>query len=145
VKFLPDVNVIFPLMVSQHQLREKAVEWFDMADSGEVVLSRLTRLGTLRLLCTAAVMGPDVLQPKAAIQAMEILEADGRVVMPQEPDGIDAVLKGFVATCSASPNLWTDAYLAAFAKATGLQLVSFDRGFTKFAGLDFVLLSTGRP
>lgn len=40
-----------------------------------------------------------------------------------------------------SPNLWTDAYLAAFAKSGGLRLVSFDRGFTRFSGLALLVLS----
>jgi toxin-antitoxin system PIN domain toxin len=142
VKFLADLNVVFPLLVSRHAHREKAVEWFDGAEAGEVVLCRLTRLSVLRLLCTAQIMGPDVLQPKAAIKALEILEADERVALLHEPDGVDAKLKTLVATCATTPNLWTDAYLAAFASVAGLKLVSFDRGFAKFAGLDFLLLAS---
>jgi len=141
VKFLPDVNVLFPLLLSRHLYREKALQWFDATYPGEVVLCRLTRLGVLRLLCTAQVMGPDVLSPQAAIRALEALEADGRVVLLHEPDGVDASLKTIVAGCSTTPNLWTDAYLAAFASVAGLRLVSFDRGFSKFAELDFLLLS----
>lgn len=140
MKFLPDVNVIFPLLVSSHQHRDRAVEWFDSTAAGDVVLSRLARLGALRLLCTAAVMGPDVLQPKAAVEATEILEADERIVLLHEPDGLDATLKAFVSSRTRTPNLWTDAYLAAFAKVAGLKLVSFDRGFAKFTGLDFLRL-----
>jgi hypothetical protein len=61
-------------------------------------------------------MGPDVLQPKAAIKALEVLEADERVVLLHEPDGVDAKLKTLVATSATTPNLWTDGYLAAFAR-----------------------------
>jgi len=35
---------------------------------------------------------------------------------------------------------WTDAYLAAFAKAGGLRLVSFDGDFVHFDGLDLLRL-----
>ena len=140
VKFLADVNVAFPLLLSRHQHREKALAWFDSVNANEVVLCRLTRLGVLRLLCTASIMGPDVLQPKAAFEAMEILERDERVVLLHEPDGVDAALKSFVAKCSTTPNLWSDAYLAAFATIARLQLVSFDRGFSRFAGVDFLRL-----
>lgn len=143
MKFLADVNVVFPLLVSRHQHRDKAVEWFDRTNAGDVVLCRLTRLGVLRLFCTAQVMGPDVLQPKAAVEALEVLEADERVVLLHEPDGMDATLKTLVAACATTPNLWTDAYLAAFASVAGLKLVSFDRGFAKFTGLDFQLLASG--
>jgi toxin-antitoxin system PIN domain toxin len=142
VKFLADVNVVFPLLVSRHQKRDAAVKWFDLTAAGDVVLSRLARLGALRLLCTAAVMGRDVLQPRAAIAALEVLEADERMVLLHEPDGLDARLKALVATCATTPNLWADAYLAAFASVAGLTLVSFDRGFSKFSGLDFLLLGS---
>jgi uncharacterized protein len=143
VKFLVDVNVAFPLLVSRHQHRDKALKWFDSTAIGEVVLSRLTRLGVLRLLCTVQVMGPDVLQAKAAMEALEVFEADERIVLLHEPDGLDATLKKFVARCATTPNLWTDAYLAAFANVAGLKLISFDRGFSKFTNLDFLLLASG--
>jgi predicted nucleic acid-binding protein len=93
MKFLADVNVVFPLLVSRHQHRDTAVEWFDSTSSAEVVLPRLTRLGALRLLTTAQVMGRDVLSPKAAMMALEILEADDRIVLFHEPDGLDEPLK----------------------------------------------------
>jgi toxin-antitoxin system PIN domain toxin len=141
VKFLADVNVIFPLLVDRHQLRRSALQWFDSVAHGDIALSRLTRLGVLRLLCTSQVMGPDVQTPAAAVRALEILEADERVLLLHEPDGLDVVMKTLVSKCAPTPNLWTDAYLAAFAKKAGLKLVSFDRGFSKFAGLDFLLLS----
>lgn len=139
MKFLADVNVVFPLLLSRHQQRRAALQWFDSTAAGEVALCRLARLGALRLLCTMQVMGPDVLRPKAAMQALEALEADERIVLLHEPDGLDAVLKKLVGSCAATPNLWTDAYLAAFARVAGLKLVSFDRGFSKFAGLDFLV------
>ena len=133
--------MIFPLPVSRHQHRDKALEWFDSTAAGEVALSRLGRLGTLRLLCTSQVMGPDVLQPKAAMEAWEVLEADERVVLLHEPDRLAVALKKFVTSRAPSPNLWPDAYLAAFATVAALKLVSFDRDFSKFRGLNFLLLT----
>ena len=77
------------------------------------------------------------------MEAMGVFEADERVVLLHEPDGIDATLKTLAAGCATTPNLWTDAYLAAFAIVAELKLVSFDRGFAKFSGLDFLLLASG--
>jgi predicted nucleic acid-binding protein len=57
-----------------------------------------------------------------------------------EPDGLDAELKYAVGRCATTPNLWTDACLAAFACVAGLQLVSFDRGFSRFARLQYLRL-----
>ncbi len=141
MKFLPDVNVLFPLLVSRHAHRDKALEWFDGTDTGEAVLCRLSRLGVLRLLCTPQVMGPDVLLPNAAVEAMETLEADGRITLLPEPVGVDSILKSLVATCRTTPNLWSDAYLAAFATAAKLQIVTFDRGFSKFTVVDCRILT----
>lgn len=145
MKFLADVNVVFPLLLSRHQHRDGALEWFDSTQEGAVVLCRVTRLGALRLLCTPQVMGPDVLQPITAVEALEILETDERIVLLHEPDGLDATLKTLVAACATTPNLWTDAYLAAFAQVAELKLVSFDGGFSKFAGLDFLRLAARTP
>jgi toxin-antitoxin system PIN domain toxin len=140
VKYLADINVVFPLLVSRHSHRDKALKWFDSTDAGEVVLCRMTRLGVLRLLTSAHVMGPDVLKPQAALEALQILETDERIVLLHEPDGLDATLTRFAARCASTPNLWTDVYLAAFASLAGLKLVSFDKGFSRFGGLDFLLL-----
>jgi len=141
MKYLLDVSVLFPLLLSHHSHRERALEWFGGTNADEAALSRITRLGALRLLCTHQVMGPDVLHPKAALKALEALEADERITLPPEPQGIDAALQKLVAKRATTPNLWTNAYLAAFAKSAELQLVTFDRGFSKFSGLNFRLLS----
>ena len=41
----------------------------------------------------------------------------------------------------ASPKLWMDAYLAAFAIAGDCQLVTTDKAFKQFKGLNLLLLS----
>lgn len=50
------------------------------------------------------------------------------------------LLKPLALRDTASPKLWMDAWLAAFAICAGLQLVTFDRGFAQFAGLELLLL-----
>jgi predicted nucleic acid-binding protein len=40
----------------------------------------------------------------------------------------------------AGANLWTDSYLAAFACQTGITLVTFDRGFTRFTKTPLFIL-----
>ena len=142
MKFLADVNVIFPLLLSRHSHREAALKWFDSTSSGEIALCRLVRLGVLRLLSSAKVMGPDVLTPKLALQVLHMLEQDDRIVLASEPQDLDAELKSLAGRCATTPNLWTDVYLAAFAKVGGLKLVSFDRGFSKFGRLPFLTLTS---
>lgn len=51
-----------------------------------------------------------------------------------------------VDTPSASPKVWMDAYLAAFAIRTGLPFASLDADFRRFeaAGLDLHLLTDSK-
>lgn len=60
--------------------------------------------------------------------------------MLAEPSGLDDQLGVLSDGGATSPNWWTDAYLAAFGICAGMRLVTFDRGFSKFAGLDVLIL-----
>jgi predicted nucleic acid-binding protein len=59
-----------------------------------------------------------------------------------EPGGLEAIWHTLAQRSTASPKLWMDANLAAFAIAGGLTLVTFDGGFNQFAsaGLSIQLL-----
>jgi predicted nucleic acid-binding protein len=48
-------------------------------------------------------------------------------------------LRALVDTQPLPARLWTDAYLAALARASGLRLVTFDRDFERF-GLERCLI-----
>jgi predicted nucleic acid-binding protein len=63
------------------------------------------------------------------------------VRLVHEPSGCESNLDQWASREASTPRLWTDAYLAAFAIAGGLRLVTFDRGFSRFPGLDLLLLS----
>jgi predicted nucleic acid-binding protein len=58
-----------------------------------------------------------------------------------EPPGLEAQLKRFALRPIASPKVWMDAYLAAFAATAGCRLVTTDLAFGQFAGLDVLVLS----
>ena len=76
-----------------------------------------------------------------AWRAYLALVADERITLrSEEPGGIDGAWRSFALRDSASPKLWMDAYLAAFAVAGGLRLVTTDAGFSQFDGLDLLLL-----
>jgi uncharacterized protein len=62
--------------------------------------------------------------------------------MTEEPQGVEARWVQLAARPTASPRLWMDAYLAAFAQAAGCRLVTPDRAFRQFDGLDLTLLET---
>lgn len=57
------------------------------------------------------------------------------------PANIESHWRTFTQGNTFSPNVWTDAYLAAFSLAGNYELVTFDKGFARFPGLTHTILS----
>ena len=98
-------------------------------------------------MITKAVLAPYRTPPlsnHAAWSVYEGLLADERIAWMAEPSGLDALWKKFAGGAKASPKLWMDAYLAAFATAGGHQLVTTDKAFKQFKRLDLLVLSSNR-
>jgi uncharacterized protein len=86
------------------------------------------------------VYGIPPLSNAEAWNAYSAFVEDERVAFHSESPGVEAVWKKLAARKTSSPKLWMDAYLAAFAITTGAQLVTTDKAFTQFAGLDVRVL-----
>ena len=98
-------------------------------------------MGLLRLLSNVQVMGSSVLLPAAAWATVLSLRDDPRIVsIDQIPSTHDKHWHDLVARRQASPNLWTDAWLAALARSYDCEMVTFDRGFRSFAKVKLRLL-----
>ncbi len=98
----------------------------------------------LRLLTTTGVMavyGIPSLSNAAAWSVYEQFVADDRITFHAEPVRLDAMWKKLAARKTSSPKLWMDAYLAAFAIMGGMQLVTTDKAFTQFPGLDVLVIA----
>ncbi len=81
-------------------------------------------------------------------QAWELYErylADPRITLVEEPKHLDTHWKAFTARATSSPKMWMDAYLAAFAVAGGHQLVTTDKAFAQYPGLDYLVLASKAP
>ena len=89
-------------------------------------------------------MGDDVLTPTVAWRKRGEFLALPEVRFLTEPAGLDEQWGKFCDLGRTSPNLWTDAYLASFARCAGLRLVTFDRGFSRFSRLDLLILGPKR-
>ena len=124
----PDVNVWLALSTPDHHRFPAAWSWY-MAAPDRTVLTfcRLTQLGFLRLLTTHSVMGRGTLTQAQAWEAYDRWIEAGGAEYAEEPAGLDAVFRSFSASEQASPKEWADAYLASFAQAAQLILVTFDR------------------
>jgi uncharacterized protein len=139
--FFPDVNVWLALVVAEHTHSGAAQNWAQQATSDWIVLNRITQMGLLRMLTNSSVMGRDALTGAAAwLVADELLEREN-IRLVKEPDGLERNWRDLTPKGRISPNFWTDAYLAAFARTTGFTLVTFDRGFAKHCDIPLKILS----
>ena len=125
----PDTNVWLALVWGRHSHAESARGWFEGAGQEQFFFCRFTQLALLRLLTTGPVMGRDVKTMTAAWQIYDQCCADDRIAFLAEPEALDPRLRSFSQNRHASPKLWADAYLGAFASAAGLKLVTFDKAF----------------
>jgi toxin-antitoxin system PIN domain toxin len=143
---LPDTSVWLALLLPDHVHNLPARNWFDRVEEAEsVVFCRATQQSLLRLLTTPAVFAPYGNSPLTNGEAWTVVDAlmdDGRLAFrPDEPEGLGRIWQEFAVRPTASPKLWMDAYLAAFARASQMQLVTADSAFRQFEGLDLHLLS----
>ena len=141
MRALADVSWLLPLCYGGHEHHEAARAWLEALPEGdEVVVCRLAQMGLLRLLSNPAVMGADVCATDAAWKLNDRLLGDTRFTFAAEPADLEAELRRLTKGFPYSPKLWQDAYLAAFAVAADLPLVTFDQGFRKFRRLKSLIL-----
>lgn len=142
---LPDVNLWLALAISGHSHHEAARGWLDEQDApSSLFFCRMTQQGLVRLLTTTTVLAPYGIPALTNQEAWTVVEkflADDRITFLDEPPGIEEAWKTLALRETASPKLWMDAWLAALAPCAGLQLVTFDRGFSQFDGLNLLLLA----
>ncbi len=141
---LADSNVWVAIALSKHDFHSTVTGWLGKLTSSEAVFfCRATQQSFLRLLTTLATLAPygiPALSNKAAWSTYEGFLTDKRISWADEPHGLEMQWKRFASGSKASPKLWMDAYLAAFAVAGGYTLVTTDKAFKQFKGLDLVLL-----
>jgi len=137
--FLPDVNLWVAMSFRGHSHHTSAKTWFEQVAEGECSFCRLTQQGFLRLATNPSALGKEAVSLLQAWEKYDALLTDPRVVFSEEPAGIETHWRAYTRRRTFSPNLWSDAYLAAFAKAASLELVTFDKGFAQFKGLRCVM------
>jgi uncharacterized protein len=125
-----DANIWVALVWDRHMHASKAREWIESSSDQQFFFCRFTQLTTLRLLTTEPVMGRDVQSMTGAWEIWDRLISDTRISFLAEPDGFDDEFRAHASLRSASPKIWADAYLLAFAALTKTRLVSFDRALT---------------
>ena len=141
MRCIADANVLLPVLAEGHAHQVPATAWWDASADGDVGLSLPVRMALLRLLSNSRVMGTSVLRPAQAWSAVQSLIDDPRIeVLDQVPAAHGKLWYDNVARREPSPDLWTDAWLAALAQAHDCEMVTFDRGFRSFSKLKLCLL-----
>ena len=90
-------------------------------------------MGVLRLLTNESVMGNDVLSSREAWRVYHSILADERIQFAPEPYAVEGEWRKLTGYDRPAPKIWTDAYLAAFARTAGMRLVTLDRGVLSIA------------
>jgi len=101
---------------------------------------RITQMGLLRLLTNRHAMGVDVPTQIEAWKVYKRLASDGRIQFLPEPLGIEAAWYQLTVSGQPATNAWTDAYPQAFGRLRGAQVVTFDRGFSRFSEYEALVL-----
>jgi len=142
---LCDSNVWLSLALSKHVHHTAAREWLGTVEEpASVFFCRATQQTVLRLLTNATVLGAYGNPPLTNHEAWSVYEAflaDDRIAFrADEPAGVEPLWKELAMRETASPKLWMDAYLAAFALAGRYSMVTTDAAFRQFRGLDLLVL-----
>ena len=142
----PDVNVWLALSHSRHVHHGIALEWFGSEDDAVFCFCRFTQIGLLRMLTNTQIMGDEVLTQKRAWDVYSRWAEDDRIEFHREPEGpeFDRLFRRYSMRAQPSSKLWAHAYLAAFAKAGGLKLATFDRAFKSLDDLQAIVLPAGK-
>lgn len=130
--FLPDINVWIALHYEGHRHHAAAVEWFRSVNESEpLVFCRHTQIGMFRLLTTDAVMRDATLTQRQCWALYARWIEGGRAALQADPAGLDEAFRKLTSTEAPAPKVWADAYLAAFAEAAELRLVTFDKALAE--------------
>jgi uncharacterized protein len=142
-----DTNAWLAALFTSHPFHALAQQALRTATPTEpAVFCRSTQQSFLRLASKPVLhraYGAIDMTNRDALAALNAFQALPRVRVVDEPPGVFALWCRFADLGTASPKVWMDAYLAAFAVAGGLRMVTLDGDFRKFVpqGLNLDLIT----
>ena len=148
--FLLDSNIWVALAFEKHPAHLSALDTFANASpTRPACFCRATQQSFLRLASTPAIFrsyGVSAMTNDDVLRSFELFTSLETVAFRDEPSGLAALWPRLAARSSASPKVWMDAYLAAYAITAGLTMVTADSDFKGFkaGGLDLVLIDTAK-
>ena len=146
---LVDSNVWLALTFSAHPPHALAKEIFaDASAENPACFCRATQQSFLRLATTPAILhayGAEGFTNQDAAKLIKTLSGLSAVSTLEEPSGLETRWLDLAGLPSASPKVWMDAYLAAFAISGGLDFVTLDRDFKTYEIHGLKLRLLGQP
>jgi len=145
--YLFDSSVWVALTFTVHPGHSAASEAFAKAtEARPATFCRSTEQSVLRLITTPAIMrqyGAPAMSNAQALTALHSFQSPATVRYREEPAGLVPLWHSLADRLTASPKVWMDAYLAAFAVAGQLTMVTFDKDFKSYVtnGLTLQLLA----
>lgn len=138
---LPDVNTWVALSYSNHLHHRRAKDYWDRTRADEIAFCGVALAGMLRILTQPAPMNDNPFSPAEAIQKFRDWMGLSEVRFIGDSHQVLTSVSEWAGRPFFTPTLWTDAWIAAVALENGCRVVSFDAGFAKFPGLDFLRLT----
>jgi toxin-antitoxin system PIN domain toxin len=141
-----DLNVWIAAIFPTHAFHRQARAALEAATvASPAVFCRSTQLSLLRLTSNPALWqayGAEKLTNNDALAVFNALCALPQVCERAEAPGTVELWHRLAASATASPKVWMDAYLAAYAISGAMRLVTLDHDFKIYEqkGLDLVLL-----
>lgn len=131
-----DTNVWLAVLFPSHPFHPQARKVLgEVTKAKPAVFCRATQQSFLRLATTSALLtaySAQGMSNRDALVAYDALLALPQVCERDESPGVSALWRTIADTNTASPKLWMDAYLAAFAIRGNLEFVTLDRDFNNF-------------
>lgn len=138
---LPDLNVWIAVTFDSHANHARAKSWWDNLSAAPLYFNRMTQQGFLRLGTDRRIQGPAAFTLDEAWKQYDDYLRYPQISFLAESLGVESLWRSLSSRSTQSPKLVNDAYLAAFAICTGLEVVTFDQGFTQFPGLKCTILT----
>ena len=141
---LPDANILLYASNEREPRHSVARGWLEAALDGTetVAFSWHVLLAFLRIATNPRAFPAPLGVERAFEHVNDWLEQSAAVIVEPTIRHV-AVLGGLLAESGTAGNLVADAHLAALAIEHGGEVVSFDRDFTRFAGLRLVVPGSG--
>jgi toxin-antitoxin system PIN domain toxin len=147
--WLIDANVWIAVSFAEHDHHALAKRFIaETSPECQALLCRATEQSWLRLLTTPALHRRYDSQPVSNQDALRMLSDALQLpnirLIEEEPAAIRPLWHRLAAIPNASPKVWMDAYLAAFAIGHAVEFVTLDSDFKRFVkdGLKLKLLAT---